>query len=234
MTLPVIDLPLFELTIPSNNRKVKYRPFTVKEEKILLIAKETKEMHQYITSIKQVISNCFQNVDVDKLSTFDFEYMLICLRARSVSNGIEFTIKDPDTEENVNLAIDLNDIEIIRDDKHSKLIPITDNIQINMKYPDFSVMEKLHNTKKEKMDSVMLEVMLESIDQIIYGEEVFTMSDYKDEEKERFVENLSSDNLEKIKKFFDTFPKIRIECPYKNSEGKKKTFVIEGIQSFFI
>ena len=126
MGLPKIDQPLFELVIPSTGKKVQYRPFTVKEEKILLIAQESKSTDQIILAIKQIINNCLVDVDVDTLATFDLEYIIINIRGKSVNNEMTFNITDPDTQEDIELAMDVNDIEVVFDEKHDKKIDLNE------------------------------------------------------------------------------------------------------------
>lgn len=231
MALPKLQQPLFELTIPSTNKKVKYRPFTVKEEKILLIAQETKEIEQIVLSIKQIINNCVQGVDVDKLAMFDLEYLLINTRARSVSNIMEFKIKDPETEEEVELEIDIDEVKIHKDKKHDKNIKISDSVTIGMKYPKI---DQLIGMNDKDQNEALFDLMIGCIDTVVDGDEVYRLSDFSDEEIEEFVESFSTEHINKIRDFFETMPVLKIEKEYTRKDGTKKTFVAQGTETFFI
>lgn len=237
MALPKIDLPLFELVLPSTGKKVKYRPFTVKEEKILLIAQESKEVKQIILAIKQILGNCLQGIDVETLATFDLEYVLLNIRAKSVNDEITFSVKDPDTGEKVELVININEVEIKKFADHNKIIQVSDDIVFQMKYPSISYLEKLNlndagEESKNDSDSIM-SVMKECIGVIAQGDQVFKLEDFTEKEVNDFVESLSSDIVMKIKKFFDTIPVMRYEKKYLDKTGKEKTFVAEGMETFF-
>lgn len=231
MALPKLQQPLFELTIPSTNKKVKYRPFTVKEEKILLIAQETKEIEQIVLSIKQIINNCVQGVDVDKLAMFDLEYLLINTRARSVSNIMEFKIKDPETEEEVELEIDIDEVKIHKDKKHDKNIKINDSVTIGMKYPKI---DQLIGMNDKDQNEALFDLMIGCIDTVVDGDEVYKLTDFSDEEIEEFVESFSTEHINKIRDFFETMPVLKIEKEYTRKDGTKKTFVAQGTETFFI
>ncbi len=234
MALPKIDLPLFELTIPSSNKKAKYRPFTVKEEKILLIAQESKDPKQVVLAIKQILNNCMQNVDVDTLAAFDLQYVLLNIRAKSVNNEITFNIKDPETNETLELTIDANEIEVKRFPDHEKIVKITDDIQLYMRYPTIEYLENMSYSEEEKNSNQLMLIMTECIDSVVEGEQVYKLKDFSDTEVNDFIESLTSDVVIKIKKFFDTMPVLRYEKKYKNRLGNEKTFVAEGLETFFI
>lgn len=235
MALPKIDLPLFELVLPSTGKKIKYRPFTVKEEKILLIAQESKDPKQIILAIKQILTNCVQDVDIETFATFDIEYVLINVRAKSVNNEITFNIKDPDTGESVELSIDVNSIQIKKHPEHTKTIKITDQIFMSMKYPSISYLEnsEYDEDNKPKSDS-LFDVISACIDSVYEGDVVYPMKDFTQKEVADFIDSLSSDVITRIKKFFDTAPTMRYEMQYVDKTGKQKTFVLEGLNSFFI
>src|SRR5210317_471146 len=166
MPLPKIKQPLFDIIIPSTNKKVKYRPFTVKEEKILLIAQESKEADQIINAIKQVINNCVNDIDVDKLATFDIEYLLLQLRAKSVNNIMTFKITDPDTEEPVELEVDIDSIKIQKDENHKALIEADEGIYLKMKYPTIDQMRLVLEADEDKQSEITFDMMMKCIDTI--------------------------------------------------------------------
>ena len=234
MNLPKIDQPLFELTIPTSGQTVSFRPYTVKEEKILLIAQESKDIDQIILSTKQVISNCFEGVNVDELSMFDIEYMMLKVRAQSVNNMVEFKIQDPDTKEEIELSLDLNDIEIKKDPNHNRLIKLNDTISVYMNYPMYDSVTAITDAAEKDRKVILFDAMMNSIGQIIDGEEVFQAKHVPKEELKAFIENIPSPKIKEFKEFFETTPKLRFEIPYTNSNGDKKTFVSEGLKSFFL
>lgn len=231
MGLPKIDLPLFELEVPSTGKKVKYRPFTVKEEKILLIAQESKDPKQIFLAIKQILTNCLQGTDVEKLAIFDLEYILLNIRAKSVNNEISFSIKDPDTEEKVDLTINIDDIQIVKFPDHNKIIKVNDDIMIEMRYPSISYLESLKDGQSES-DSLN-SIMKECINSISDGDQSYKLADFSEAEVEDFIESLSSVIVAQIKKFFDTIPVMKYETTYTDKTGKTKTFVAQGVETFF-
>jgi hypothetical protein len=234
MALPKIQAPLFDLTVPSTKKKVKFRPFTVKEEKILLIAQESKDIDQIILAIKQIINNCIEGIDVESLATFDMEYILIHLRAQSVGNEIEFKIKDPETEEAIEMSLDINDIKLHENKDHNPLIQISDDFYIKMRYPKLDMLKTLQNIEEKDKQIAMFNMMIECIDSVIQGEEVYQLKDFSKQEVDEFIESLTSQHVNMIKEFFDTMPVLRYEKEYKRSDGTTKTFVAEGTETFFI
>jgi len=235
MGLPKIDQPLFELVIPSTGKKVSYRPFTVKEEKILLIAQESKEMDQIILAIKQIINNCLVDVDVDTLATFDLEYIIINIRGKSVNNEMTFNITDPDTEEDIELAMDVNDIEVVFDDKHNKKIELNDQFYIMMRYPSINEVKDLQPKAEASSAEATFAIMMSCIDTTVDSrtDEVLKLSDFTPEEVNEFVEGFTSATMASIQEFFETMPKMKYSIPYKDSTGKDKSFTVEGMESFF-
>ena len=231
--LPKIDLPLFELELPSSGKKIKYRPFTVKEEKILLVAQESDEPEQTVLSVKQIVNNCLLDIDVEKLAMFDLEYILLMLRSKSVDNNIKFAIKDPDTEETVELEIDLNEVKVTRDDEHSNRVKINDDYTLFLRYPTIEEFIKIAGAD-QKDPLVNYFIMISCFDKIASEDDVYKFEDYTDGEIDDFMENLQGDVLKTIQKFFETMPKLRHEMKYTNKNGKEQTFVIEGMRSFFI
>lgn len=234
MELPKIDLPIYEIILPSNNEKVKYRPFTVKEEKVFLIAKESKDTDQNILSIKQVLNNCLIDKSIDDLAIFDIEYLLLAIRGKSVNNTADFIITDPETGEEVKLKLDVNDVQVKRDPTHSNKIRLNDEYTLFMKYPNIDLFKILTNGIKIKDPLVYYNIMLSCMEKIASSEAVYHFKDFTNEEIDKFIENLENDIISRIENFFNTAPKLRHEIKYKNTLGHEKTFVIEGTDSFFI
>jgi hypothetical protein len=233
MPLPKIDMPLYEVKLPSNGKKIKFRPFTVKEEKILLTAQESQDTAQMITSIMQIINNCLVDYDVEDLAVFDIEYVLINIRSKSVDSNVEFEIEDPDTKERVKLIMDLANVTVLKDENHTNKIKIDDNYTLILKYPSLEMISDMLDPETVTPEKTF-EVLTSCIDKLATEEEVYNFKDFTKKEVDEFIESLHSDVVKKMKEFFDTIPKIRHEIPYVNSEGKENTFVVEGLQSFFI
>lgn len=234
MQLPKIDLPIYEMILPSTGEKIKFRSFTVKEEKILLIAKESKDSDQNMLAIKQILNNCLIDKKVEDLSIFDIEYLLLMIRGKSVNNTAEFIIVDPETSEEVKLKMNIDNVTINRDPRHSNKIQLNDEYIMFMKYPNIEMFKAFFDSEKIKDPLVYYDVMVSCIDKIVSEENVYKFSDFSKEEIDNFMENLESDVIERIKVFFETMPKLRHEIKYTNKNGNEKTFVIEGTDSFFI
>jgi hypothetical protein len=233
MALPKIDLPMYELKLPSNDKKVKFRPFTVKEEKILLTAQESKDPSQMMNAVKQIVNNCLIDFDADDLAVFDLEYVLINLRSKSVDNEVKFEIEDPGTKEKIKLTLDLSKVTVNKSKDHTNKIKIDDVYTLFLKYPSMDMFKDLINTEEASTEKTF-EILMSCMDKLATEDEVFNFKDFSKKEVDDFVESLHSDVVKKMKLFFDTIPKVRYEIPYENSAGEKKTYVIEGIQSFFI
>lgn len=236
MALPKIDLPIFETKLPSTGKKLKYRQFTVKEEKILLTAKESNDIDQLILAIKQILTNCITDkLDIDSLAMFDLEYLLLQIRAKSVNDLIEFEIVDPDVQEKVKLSININEITI-KKKSTSNVIKVSDQYSIVMRYPSFNELKTLAAATAQTKGQALFDVMISCIDSLAEneGDSIYKFSDFTKAEVNDFVESLSSNTITLIKEFFDNIPVLRFEKKYKLKDGTEKTFVLEGIETFFI
>lgn len=232
MGLPKIDLPIFELTLPSTGEVLKYRPFTVKEEKILLVAQQDDNPEQTIVAIKQIANNCLLDKDISDIPMFDLEYILLVLRARSVDNTVKFTITDPDTEEPVELELNLDNVTVTKDPEHTNEVAINEEYKLILKYP--SIDEFIKITALEEGDPLgSYFIMVSCLDYVASDDEVHYFKNYTQKEIDDFMEDTSADVVKGIQKFFETMPKLRHEIKYKNNQGEDKTFVVEGIRSFF-
>ena len=233
MSLPKIDMPTFEMVLPSSNETVKYRPFTVKEEKILLIAQEGDDIKSAINAVKQVVNNCLVEVDIEKFAMFDLEYILLLLRSKSVDNNVKFAIRDPDTSESVELELDLDDVKVTTVDEHTNKIRVNEEYTMFLRYPTINqFVEFIEGDQEDPL--VTYNIMVSCLDKVASENEVFHFKDFSREEIDKFMDDLGGDVLVQIKKFFDTMPKLRHEIKYKNKNNEDKTFVLEGMQSFFI
>lgn len=236
MALPKIEKPIYEIEIPSTGKKVKYTPFTVKEEKILLTAQESKDSAQIILSIMQILNNCVLDIDVNSLAIFDIEFLLLTLRSKSVDNVVEFEIKDPDTEEQIKLSVNLSEVKISKDETHTNRVDINDQYVLFLKYPGINEFKAM---VKEDSQSITADesydILFSCLDKLISKDDsVYKFSDFSKPEITEFIESLQSDVIQKIKNFIETMPRVRHEVQYKNSNGDMKTFVIQGTESFFI
>jgi hypothetical protein len=234
MPLPKIDMPIFETKLPSSGKTIYYRPFTVKEEKILLIAQESKDLKMAINSVKQIVNNCIIDANIEDFAIFDLEYILLLLRSKSVDNNVKFAIKDPETQETVILELDLNDVKVTKYENHTNKIKINEEYTLILKYPTIEQFIEFVEGEKNNDPLFSYKILKSCLDKIVSKEEVYNFSDYSSEEIDSFLDNLSGEILLKIKEFFDTMPKLRHEMKYKNKNGTEKTFVLEGMQSFFI
>lgn len=234
MKLPKIDLPLYEAILPSTGEKIRYRAFTVKEEKIMLIAKESKDIDQIILAIKQIINNCMVDKSVDDLSIFDLEYILLMIRSKSVSNVIDFIVTDPDTEEEIKLTLNADDVKIIRDPSHTNKIKLNSQYTMFMKYPNYDLFTTALKNAKTKDSMEFYNVIISCIDKVVSKDTVYNFAEFSREEIDQFMDGLEADVIDNIQQFFDTMPQLRHELKYKNSKGQDKVFVIEGTESFFM
>lgn len=230
--LPKIDLPIFETKLPSTQEDIKYRPFTVKEEKIMLVAGESKDMKQQILAIKQIVNNCVLERDISDIAMFDLEYLLLLLRARSVNNEVSFEIIDPDTSEEIKLTLDIDKVELKLVDEHAKEVKINETYSLMLKYPNIDDFIRI-TSLNEKDPLASYFIMISCLDAVVSADEVHSFKNYSDKEVDEFMENVSGDVVKGIQNFFDSMPKLRHTMPYKDKEGNEKNFVIEGIRSFF-
>ena len=233
MTLPVINAPTYELVVPSTKKKLVYRPFLVKEEKILLMAMEEENETQLNRALKQVVNNCtFQKVKVDTLPLFDLEYIFLRIRAKSVGEVAKLQILcEDDGETYVPTEIDLESIEVEFQEDHNTKIEITDEIGIVMSYPTFEYLD--FNVEGSDINK-LFDVIGSSIHQIFEGETVYERTDFNKKELKTFLESLTSDQFKKVQYFFETMPRLRHTLEVENPKTKvKNTVVLEGLNAFF-
>jgi hypothetical protein len=232
MALPKIDIPIQELTLPSSGERIKYRPFSVKEEKILLVGQESDDPTAQVLAAKQVVNNCLIEKDVSDLAMFDLEYVILYLRARSVNNLINFSVRDEETDERVDLEIDIDEVKIVNHPDHTNEIYINEEYRLFLRYPTIDEFAQL--TTLDQEDPLTDYILLTScIDYVASEDEVHYFKDYSREEIDGFMDSLTAKSVKDITKFFETMPKLRHEVAYTNSAGTEKTFVVEGMQTFF-
>ena len=238
MTLPIIETQTYELTLPSADIKVKYRPFLVKEEKILLQALESEKQNEIISALKQIVSACtFGSLNVDELPTFDLEYIFLNVRAKSVGEIAKLKVLCPDDNETyANVDIDLTKIEVQVDDAHNNNILIDENKKIGMilKYPTLGSVDPETNFNSTTNTKVIFDIISKSIYQIYEGEKIFNATDYTKDEMMKFIESLDSKTFKKLQDFYDTMPKLMHEIEVENPKTKVKSKVtLQGLTDFF-
>ena len=236
MPLPKIVTPTYELTLPSNGKKISYRPFLVKEEKILILAIESNSLKQISRAIKDVLKNCIltKGVKIDELPTFDIEYLFLNIRSRSIGESIDLVITCPDDgETKVNAQIYIDEIEIKKDKDHNPDIKLDDTYTMRLKYPSLDqFIDDNFNFDEDKDNS--FDIISSCIDMVFSEEEAWEAKDCTKKELLEFVERLNSIQFKEVEKFFDTMPKLSHEIEVENPNTKVKSKVtLEGLASFF-
>ena len=237
MPLPKISTPTYELVIPSTKKKVKYRPFLVKEEKVLILAMESQDTKAIANAVKDVITACIttRGVKVDKLSTFDIEYLFLNIRGKSVGEEVEVLVTCPDDNTTrVPVSINLDDIQIQNNKEHCKDIKLDDKLTLRMKYPSMSEFIKNNFAQGQINVDDTFDLITGCVDQIFSEEESWTSSDCTKKELNEFIESLSSKQFKEVEKFFETMPKLSHNIKVKNPEtGVESEILLEGLTSFF-
>ena len=238
MPLPTIATPTYELEIPSIKKVIKYRPFLVKEEKILILAMESEDTKQIANAVKEVISNCIKTkgIKVEELSTFDIEYLFLNIRGKSVGESVDVLITCPDDgTTQVPKSIDLDDIKVKIDPNHTRDIKLDDSLSLRMRYPSLNEFIKA-NFGSETAITVddTFDLICSCIEQVYNDDESWAASDCTKKELEDFVETLTSNQFKDIEKFFDTMPKLSYSINIKNpNTGIESEVLLEGLSAFF-
>ena len=238
MSLPKINTPEYTLVIPSTDEEIRYRPFLVKEEKVLLIAQETGTDQATYDAIRTIIKNCcLEQIDIDKFPLFDMEYIFLNIRAKSVGEVAKLKVKCPDDEETeVEVEVDLSKIKVQMDDNHDARIQLTENpnIGVLMSYPNFATIANQSNTEEGKETEALFEMIAECMYQIWEGEETFDAMDYSAKDKRNFLESLSHQQFEKLQNFFETMPSLQHDIEVTNpNTNVTSTITLRGLSSFF-
>lgn len=232
MALPKIDQPLFDLIIPSTGKKIAFRPFLVKEEKILLIAQSGGD-GEMVRAIKQIINNCvIEDINVDDLATFDLEYMFLKLRAKSVNNLIKLSYRDNEDEELYDFEVDLDKIEVEMPKDINSKIKINETVGMTMKYPSAGISDKISEFENEV--ELLTFFITNCIDTIYDEETVYVASDYSAKELNEFLDSLDVSTFDKIREFFEKIPKMRHVINYTNKLGNERTIELSSIRDFFM
>ena len=236
MALPKIGYPTYELELPSTGKSIKYRPFLVKEEKVLLLALESKDEKQVIGAVKDLIKNCvITRLKVDTLPSFDLEYLFLKIRGASIGENIILTVTClDDNETQVEANINIDDVEVFKPEGHDKKIMFDDKTGVVMRYPSMKEFVEREFLQKEMKTEEVYGFIADSIDQIFDDEEVYDSSTTTKKEFRTFVESLTTKQFEKIQKFYESSPKLSHTFKVTNpNTGKEYSYTIEGLQSFF-
>jgi hypothetical protein len=234
MNLPTIDVPIYEIKILSKDEPVKYRPFLVKEKKILMMAAESKNADAAYLAIKQIVNNCtFEKIDIENIAIFDLEYLFLKIRSKSIGENAEFKFVCEKCNNDIKSSINFDDIEIKKNSNNHKKIMINDNVGIMMKYPSIKV-EKIIQ-ESEKISETDIKIILNCVDYIFDKENIYYAKDANPKDLQNFIENLTEQQYSKIENFFKTLPKLEHEIIYKcskcNNSGK---FIVNSLYDFFV
>lgn len=239
MPLPKISTPTYELDLPSTGKKVRYRPFLVREEKILIMALESEDMKQISGAIVQILSDCLltKNVKISELSTFDIEYLFLNVRAKSVGETVEVNVTCPDDgETQVQMEINIDDIKVQKDPKHSNIIKLDDTLSMKLKYPSLEQFVENNFEINESGGDVdkSLAMITSCIDMVYDEEESWSAADCTKKELQEFIEQMNTKQFKEIETFFTTMPKLSHTVKVKNPNTKVESdVVLEGLASFF-
>tara|TARA_Y100000389_G_C17357638_1_gene461972 strand:+ start:376 stop:1098 length:723 start_codon:yes stop_codon:yes gene_type:complete len=239
MPLPKINTPTYEMTLPSTGKKIKYRPFLVREEKILILAMESENMTDITNSIIQILSDCIltENVKIESLATFDIEYLFLNVRARSVGETVDVNITCPDDgETQVEMSIDIDSIKIQKTRGHKNIIKLDDELSMKLRYPSLDQFVENNFETGEVVSEVGQSLaMISSCIEMIYNqEESWEASEYSRKELDEFLEQMNTKQFKQIEKFFTTMPKLSHTIAVKNPKtGVESEVILEGLASFF-
>lgn len=237
MALPIVGIPTYELNLPSTGKAIKYRPFVVKEEKVLLLALESEDEKEIKNAVKDLIKNCVQTkIKVDDLPSFDLEYIFLRIRAASVSEEItmKVTCRDDNTTE-MEVSINLNEVEIFKPEGHSNKIMLDGVTGLVMKYPGMDRFVDSEFLNKDIKTDEVFDFIADSVDQIFNDEEVWDSSTTSKKEMIEFIEGLTAKQFESIQNFYETMPRLLHKFTVINPKTEMESeYIIEGLQNFFV
>jgi len=242
MPLPKVVTPTYELTLPSNKKVIKYRPFLVKEEKVLIIAMESGDTSQITNAVKDVLKNCVltRGIKIDSLPSFDIEYLFLNIRAKSVGESVELIVTCPDDNETqVEVVVNIDEIEVIIPENHSSEVRVDGNITVKMKYP--SLQEFIDNNfdfsgqnTSEQTINKSFEVVASCVDMVYTNDESWSAADVTKKELVDWLQTFDANQFKQIEEFFNTMPKLSHTLKVTNpSTGVENEIVLEGLSSFF-
>jgi hypothetical protein len=235
MALPKINVPKYKMKLPSDGRTVNYRPFLVKEEKILLLATETGEQQDLINAITDIIKECTDIKDVDKLSTFDIEFLFLQIRTKSVGESVDISVTCPDDgETEVPVSIPLDEIKVVKTRGHKKELKLSDEVVVTMGYPSLDTFVSMNFGEDENQVDQIFEMAASCVETIADANQVYDCSTVPKSELLEWFEDLNSKQFQMIQKFFETMPKLSHTVTVTNpNTGKDNEIVLEGLASFF-
>ena len=240
MPLPTIATPTYELTLPSTGKKIKYRPFLVKEEKLLILALDSKDQFEITNSVKDVLKKCVltRGIKIDDLPTFDIEYLFLNVRAKSVGEDINLVVTCPDDKKTeVPVTIYVDEIEVIKSKEHSKDITLDKDMTLRMKYPSLNQFVENNFDVEDNPETTVnktFQLVADCMETVFTKEDAWDSNDYSPEERMQFIEQLSSKQFKEVEKFFATMPKLSHTIEVTNPNTKKKSsIVLEGLADFF-
>jgi len=243
MALPKLNVPVYETILPSTDKVIKYRPFLVREEKILLTAMESDDEKLISNAVKQILKNCIQGeMNINELPTFDIEFLFLRLRAKSVGEKIIVGLRPYPCVQNegelckfsTEVEINLEEVKVKKNDNHTSKIMIDDNVGVKLKYPDIDLITPDGNKEKLSQVDLGMSVIKNCIEMIFTKETVHERDSFTEEELDEFLDSLNSEQFERIKEFFDTIPKLSHTAKYTcKTCGEEKETTIEGLNSFF-
>ncbi len=238
MPLPKINTPTYELILPSNGKKIKYRPFLVREEKILIIALETEDMKQIADAVLTILNGCImtKGVMVENLPSFDIEYLFLNVRAKSVGESVDVNVTCPDDKKTtLQVKVDIDSIKVVKNKKHKNNVKLDDKLSLKLNYPSMNTfIENNFESKDESNINSTLEMIISCIDMIYNDEESWSASETPKKELEDFIEQLNTKQFRAIEQFFETMPKLSHTIKVKNPKTDVESeVVLEGLASFF-
>jgi hypothetical protein len=238
MPLPKISTPTYELDLPSTGQTIQYRPFLVREEKLLVLALESENMKEISSAIKTVIKNCIlsKGVKIESLPTFDIEYLFLNIRGKSVGEEIEVNVICPDDEDiTVPVTISVDEIQVVKDKKHTNKIKVDDSIMMEMKYPSLDQFIKNNfDFSGSNLIDQSFDLVASCIDKVYQGDEVWSCADVTQKELMEFLDQFNTQQFQQIEKFFETMPKLSHTVKIKNPKsGIESEVVLEGLANFF-
>ena len=238
MPLPKVNTPTYELVLPSTNKKIKYRPFLVREEKILIMALETEDVKQITSSVIEILNACIltRGIKIEKLATFDLEYLFLNVRAKSVGESIDVNVTCPDDNKTtVEVKVDIDSIKIIKSKNHKDTVKLDDTLSLKLNYPSIEqFIENNFESSKGGEETNTLDMITSCIDMIYSDEESWNASETSKKDLEEFIEQLNTKQFRVIEGFFDTMPKLSHSIKVKNPKTDvESTVVLEGLAAFF-
>lgn len=223
-----LSTPTYSDAVPSSGKAIKLKPFRVADEKTLLIAAESKNTKQMMNAMRDVVSNCTEGADVDEFASFDLEYLFIKLRSVSVGETAEVMIKCKECEKGNKVNVDISDVGVVKEESHTKEIKISDEVMFIMKYPDIT------NIEVSTEVDAMMDIIIESIDTVIFGEEAIKITDAEKGDLKDIINDMTTKQFAEVRSFFETMPKLKKEISFQCKEcSHENEITLEGMADFF-